>query len=299
MVFLYICISYTGYPMNSTEKQSYLHEFQSVCSDISKLITKRYSTSFYWASQFFSKEIQKGIFNIYGFVRFTDEIVDSFHDFDKETLLNNFEEEYRNALLTGISLNPIIYSFVNTCRQYNIEGTYTDAFLQSMRFDLTKKEYKNADEINEYIYGSAEVIGLMCLKIFCKGDQKQFEFLKPQALKLGAAFQKVNFLRDIKNDTLSLNRTYFPEMVIDSFNESSKEMIIRDIENDFKIAKEGIRLLPRGSKLAVLIAYYYYKELLDKLKRSRAETILSTRIRVPNYHKLYLIFKAFLLNIFT
>lgn len=285
--------------MSNTEKKAYLNEYQSVCSDISKIVTKRYSTSFYWASQFFSKEIQKGIFNIYGFVRFADEIVDSFHDYDKETLLNNFEEEYRKALLTGISLNPIIYSYVNTCRQYHIEEIYTDAFLQSMRFDLTKKEYKNAAEINQYIYGSAEVIGLMCLKIFCKGDQKQFDSLKSQALKLGAAFQKVNFLRDIKNDTLSLDRTYFPEMVIDTFNENSKDLIIKDIENDFKIAKEGIQLLPKSSKLAVLIAYFYYKELLHKLKKNSAETILSTRIRVPNYHKLFLIFKAFLLNIFT
>lgn len=285
--------------MSSTEKKTYLHEFQSVCSDISKLITKRYSTSFYWASQFFSKEIQKAIFNIYGFVRFADEIVDSFHDFDKEKLLNDFEQEYRSALLTGMSLNPIIYSYIYTCKKYNIEEAYTNAFLQSMRFDLTKKKYSNTDEINEYIYGSAEVIGLMCLKIFCKGDQKQFEFLKPHALKLGAAFQKVNFLRDIKNDTHSLNRTYFPEMVIDSFNESSKELIIRDIENDFKIAKEGIRLLPRGSKLAVLIAFLYYTELLHKLKKSSAEKILSTRIRVPNFHKLFLIFKALLLNFFT
>ncbi|HNX20791.1 MAG TPA: phytoene/squalene synthase family protein [Bacteroidales bacterium] len=285
--------------MSSTEKISYLDEYQSVCSNISKIVTKRYSTSFYWASQFFSKEIQKGIFNIYGFVRFVDEIVDSFHDFDKEKLLDSFEKEYRDALFSGMSLNPIIYSYIHTCKQYHIEEAYTEAFLQSMRFDLTKSEYSNAEEINQYIYGSAEVIGLMCLKIFCNGNQKYFDSLKPQALKLGAAFQKVNFLRDIKNDTLSLNRTYFPEMVIDSFNEKSKELIITDIENDFRIAKKGICLLPRSSRLAVLIAYLYYKELLHKLKKSSADKILSTRIRVPNFHKLFLIFKALLLNIFT
>lgn len=285
--------------MSTTKKRIYLFEYQSVCSEISKIVTKKYSTSFYWASLFFSKDIQKGIFNIYGFVRFADEIVDSFHDFDKEKLLDGFEKEYRDALFTGISLNPIIYSYINTCKQYNIEESYTNAFLQSMRFDLTKTEYSNTEEINQYIYGSAEVIGLMCLKIFCDGDQKYFDSLKPKALKLGAAFQKVNFLRDIKNDTLSLNRTYFPEMVIDSFNDNSKNLIITDIEKDFRLAKEGIRMLPKSSKLAVLIAYLYYKELLHKLKKSSADKILSTRIRVPNYHKLFLIFKALILNVFT
>lgn len=278
--------------MKSANTETYRNEYQTVCSEISKLVTKRYSTSFYWASLFFSKEIQKGIFNIYGFVRFADEIVDTFHEFDKKSLLTAFELEYRNSLETGISLNPIIYSFVYTCKQYQINPSHVDAFLQSMRYDLTKKEYSNRDEINTYIYGSAEVIGLMCLKIFCKGDQTYYDQLEPYAIKLGAAFQKVNFLRDLKDDTQELNRTYFPEIVSDVFNKETKKKIIDDIENDFRIAKDGIQRLPNDAKLAVYIAFIYYKTLLNKIKKCDVETILTTRIRVPNYYKILLIFKA-------
>lgn len=278
--------------MKNSTTISYLNDYQSVCSHISKLVTKSYSTSFYWSSLFFSKEIQQGIFNIYGFVRFADEIVDTFHDFDKENLLNKYEEEYRNGLQTGISLNPIIYSFIYTCKQYNIDSKHVDAFLKSMRYDLTKKEYSNREEINEYIYGSAEVIGLMCLKIFCHGDQAYYDQLEPNAIRLGAAFQKVNFLRDLKNDTIELDRTYFPEIATQIFNNEIKMRIIEDIENDFKIAQEGIKKLPKGSKLAVTIAFIYYKALLDKIKKSDAETILTTRIRIPNYYKIGLILKA-------
>lgn len=284
--------------MKSANTQPYRNEYQTVCSEISKLVTKRYSTSFYWASLFFSKEIQQGIFNIYGFVRFADEIVDTFHEFDKKSLLTAFELEYRNSLETGISLNPIIYSFVYTCKQYQINPSHVDAFLQSMRYDLTKKEYSNRDEINTYIYGSAEVIGLMCLKIFCKGDQTLYDHLEPYAIKLGAAFQKVNFLRDLKDDTQELNRIYFPEIVGDVFNNEIKNAIIEDIEKDFYEAKKGIKKLPKGSKLAVYIAFIYYKELLNKIKKSDAETILTTRIRVPNYYKLLLIFRAIYENTF-
>ncbi|HPE39637.1 MAG TPA: phytoene/squalene synthase family protein [Bacteroidales bacterium] len=284
--------------MKRVKAETYRNDYQSVCSEISKMITKRYSTSFYWASLFFDKEIQKGIFNIYGFVRFADEIVDTFHEFDKVKLLSEFEEEYRKGLETGISLNPIIFSFIQTCKQYKVDAKHVDAFLQSMRYDLTKKEYSKREDINEYIYGSAEVIGLMCLKIFCKGNQTQYDQLEHFAIKLGAAFQKVNFIRDLKNDTQELNRIYFPEIVGAVFDNEIKKRIIEDIEKDFYEAKKGIKKLPRGSKLAVYIAFIYYKELLNKIKKSDAETILTTRIRVPNYYKLLLIFRAIFENTF-
>jgi phytoene/squalene synthetase len=280
-------------------KINYLALYYDVSSEISRVVTQKYSTSFYWASQFFGKETKEAIFNIYGFVRFADEIVDSFHDFNKEELLDAFIKEYRTCKQSGISLNPIIYSFVRTCQKYQIDDALVDPFLNSMQFDLNKKEYINDEEINLYIYGSAEVIGLMCLKVFCKGDQKEYERLKPQALKLGAAFQKVNFLRDLKNDVLELKRFYFPVLISEGFNEKTKKIIIDNIEQDFREANLGIKQLPKESKLAVSIAFQYYHELLKKIKCVKAEKILETRIRVPNYKKIILIFKAFLLNIFT
>lgn len=266
--------------------------------EISKVVTRKYSTSFYWASLFFSKEIQKHIFNIYGFVRFADEIVDSFHDFDKQDLLNRFTNDFEHGLQTGISLNPIINSFVTTVNQYHIDKKHIDAFLASMRFDLTKSDYQTAEEIENYIYGSAEVIGLMCLKVFCKGEQKQYDLLEPGAIKLGAAFQKVNFLRDLQADTIELNRNYFPNIVHNTFTENTKNEIVADIENDFKIAKEGIKKLPKNSKLAVLIAFEYYQTLLFKIKKNKVELILQKRIRVPNYWKIGLICKALILRPF-
>ncbi len=280
-------------------KINYLDFYYHVSSEISRVVTQKYSTSFYWASQFFDQETKQAIFNIYGFVRFADEIVDSFHDFNKEALLDDFIKEYRTCKQSHISLNPIIYSFVSTCQKYQIDDSLVDPFLDSMRFDLTKKEYSTDEEINLYIYGSAEVIGLMCLKVFCKGEYNEYERLKPQALKLGAAFQKVNFLRDLKNDVLELKRFYFPVLITDGFNEKTKKIIIEDIEQDFRNANLGIKQLPKGSKLAVSIAFQYYHELLKKIKSVKAEEILEKRVRVPNYKKIFLIFKAFLLNIFT
>jgi 15-cis-phytoene synthase len=282
-----------------TVKINYLELYFDVSSEISRVVTQKYSTSFYWASQFFDQETKKAIFNIYGFVRFADEIVDSFHDFNKEQLLNDFIKEYRTCKQSRISLNPIIYSFVSTCQKYKIEDFLVDPFLDSMRFDLTKKEYCSDEEINLYIHGSAEVIGLMCLKVFCKGDQNEYERLKPQALKLGAAFQKVNFLRDLKNDVLELKRFYFPVLVTDGFNEKTKKIIIADIEQDFQEAYRGIKQLPKGSKLAVSIAFQYYHELLKKIKTVKAEDVMQQRIRIPNHKKIRLILKAYILNIFT
>ncbi len=272
--------------------------YNDTTSQISRIVTKKYSTSFYWSSQFFSKEIRKEIFNIYGFVRFADEIVDSFHDYDKKTLLDRFIQEFEYALVERISLNPIIHSFVETVSKNNIDKKHIDAFLESMRFDLTKSDYQTDAEIQKYIYGSAEVIGLMCLKVFCKGDQSYYETLEPGAIKLGAAFQKVNFLRDIQNDTLELNRNYFPNIVHSTFNEDTKNEIVKDIENDFAIAKESIKKLPKGSKLAVSIAFEYYHCLLKRIKNEKVEVILTSRVRVPNYWKLFLIVKAVILRPF-
>lgn len=272
--------------------------YNDTTSQISRIVTKKYSTSFYWSSQFFSKEIRKEIFNIYGFVRFADEIVDSFHDYDKQTLLDRFIQEFEYALVERISLNPIIHSFVETVYKHNIDRKHIDAFLESMKFDLVKSDYQTDAEIQKYIYGSAEVIGLMCLKVFCKGDQSYYETLEPGAIKLGAAFQKVNFLRDLQNDTLELHRNYFPNILHDTFNEETKNEIVKDIENDFAIAKISIKKLPKGSKLAVLIAFEYYLCLLKKIKKTEANAILSSRIRIPNYWKLFLIFKALIVRPF-
>lgn len=272
--------------------------YNDTTSDISRIVTKNYSTSFYWASLFFSKEIRREIFNIYGFVRFADEIVDSFHEFDKKALLDRFIADFEYALAHGISLNPIIHSFVETVNHHNIDKKHIDAFLESMRFDLTKSDYQTDAEIQKYIYGSAEVIGLMCLKVFCKGDQSYYNTLEPGAIKLGAAFQKVNFLRDLENDTLELNRNYFPTIVHATFNEETKKEIVADIENDFAIAKESIKKLPKGAKLAVLIAFEYYLCLLKKIKNEKAEVILTSRVRVPNFLKLFLIVKAVIIRPF-
>lgn len=272
--------------------------YNNTTSHISRIVTQKYSTSFYWASLFFTQKIRKEIFNIYGFVRFADEIVDSFHDFDKQDLLNRFVADYEHGMRSGISLNPIINSFISTVNRFHIDRKHVDAFIDSMRFDLTKSDYQTTAEIDNYIYGSAEVIGLMCLKIFCNGDQKQYDSLEPSAIKLGAAFQKVNFLRDLQADTIELNRNYFPNIVHNTFTESTKNEIVADIENDFKIAKTGIKKLPKGSKLAVLIAFEYYQTLLSNIKKSKAEVILETRIRVPNYWKLALICKALILHPF-
>lgn len=272
--------------------------YNDTTSDISRIVTKNYSTSFYWASLFFSKEIRREIFNIYGFVRFADEIVDSFHNYDKQVLLKRFISEFEEGLTHGISLNPIIHSFCITVKLNNIENKHIYAFLESMQFDLTKSDYQTDAEIQKYIYGSAEVIGLMCLKVFCKGDQSYYNSLEQGAIKLGAAFQKVNFLRDLQNDTLELNRNYFPNIVHATFNEETKKEIVKEIEIDFKIAKKSIKKLPNGAKLAVLIAFEYYLCLLKRIKKEKAETILTSRIRVPNYWKLFLILKALVLRLF-
>lgn len=259
--------------------------FDDVSVKCSVLVTKSYSTSFSLAVKMLAPSIREDIYSIYGFVRFADEIVDSFHGFDKETLINDFENEYYKSQKAGISLNPILNSFQNTVRKNNISDDLIQAFLKSMKMDLVKSEYHTKDEYEEYIYGSADVVGLMCLKVFVKGDQKKYDDLKDEAMRLGSAFQKVNFLRDLKDDNLVLNRNYFPGVDLKSFDEKSKIMIINEIEEDFRVALQGIKNLPLEAKFGVYTAYVYYKKLLKKLEKTPYYEIGNSRIRVSNYTK--------------
>jgi phytoene/squalene synthetase len=238
--------------------------------------------------------IRQDIYNIYGFVRFADEIVDSFHDYDKAKLFNLFESDLEDALENKISLNPILNSFQHTVNQYDISKDLIDAFMKSMKLDLHKTEYKTPEEYHEYIYGSADVVGLMCLKVFVNGNDAKFDELKESAMRLGSAFQKVNFLRDLKADYEELNRTYFPNTDLNKLDESSKQLIIAEIEADFEAGYEGIRRLPLEAKFGVYTAYVYYKKLLSKLKKTPSLAIKNTRIRVPDYQKVGLLAKCYI-----
>jgi|TARA_B100000768_G_C11262709_1_gene369529 phytoene/squalene synthetase len=267
--------------------------FDNVSEVCSKVVTESYSTSFSLATKMLSPSIRQDIYNIYGFVRFADEIVDSFHDYNKEELLNNFEKELNYALTNKISLNPILNSFQKTVNKYNIDNCLINAFLKSMRWDLDKNIYLNKSEFDEYIYGSADVVGLMCLKVFVEGNEKLYVDLKVPAMALGSAFQKVNFLRDLKADYEGLNRSYFPDLNIENFDEISKEKILVDIENDFSEALKGIFNLPRSARFGVYTAYKYYLKLLKKLKKTPPIKIKSTRIRVPNYQKMNVLARSY------
>jgi len=267
--------------------------FDTVSFKCSKLVTKNYSTSFSLAVNMLSPSIRDGIHSIYGFVRFADEIVDSFHDYDKVNLINDFEKEYYKAIENGISLNPILNSFQHTVKQYNISDDLVQAFLKSMKLDLIKSNYNTQTEYEDYIYGSADVVGLMCLKVFVKGNNQKYEQLKHEAMRLGSAFQKVNFLRDLKDDNLVLNRNYFPGVDLNSFNENTKTTIIKEIEEDFKIAFQGVIKLPIEAKFGVYTAYVYYKKLLKKLKNTPYHEIGNSRIRVSNYTKAGLLAQSF------
>ncbi|MEX0274430.1 MAG: phytoene/squalene synthase family protein [Flavobacteriaceae bacterium] len=261
----------------------------------SKAMTWRYSTSFSWAVSLLDKKIRADIYNIYGFVRLADEIVDSFHGFDKERLLNQFEATYDKARTDGISINPIINSFILTTNKYDIPDHLVKTFLQSMRSDLFKNTYQSQDEFNEYVYGSADVVGLMCLKIFVNGDQKLYENLKPAAMRLGSGFQKVNFLRDLKQDVTDLNRSYFPNVDFDQLDSQSVRHIVEDIEADFNHAlKNGILKLPKNARLGVYIAYNYYTALLKKIKWSPVTRLKESRIRISNFHKFILSIQGYI-----
>ena len=268
--------------------------FDSVSSDCSKIVTNSYSTSFSLATRMLSSSIRTHIYNIYGFVRFADEIVDTFHSYNKMELFNRFEESLYLAISNKISLNPILNSFQMTVNLYHIDIDFIISFMTSMRWDLSKKTYKTEKEYKDYIYGSADVVGLMCLKVFVKGDKRLFEKLKKPAMHLGSAFQKVNFLRDLKSDTENLNRLYFPDVNIDSFDEYSKSKIINEIKEDFKQGKTGIFQLPNESKFGVYTAYKYYLRLLKKLKKTPSTEIKSKRIRVANYQKADVLARSFI-----
>jgi len=267
--------------------------FDKVSNDCSKLVIKRYSTSFYFSSSLLSKTIRQDIFNIYGFVRLADEIVDTFHEYPKQELLEDFEKELWRSVDNKISLNPILNSFQHTVNKYSIPKDLINSFLDSMKMDLEKKEYNSFEEYKKYIYGSADVVGLMCLKVFVKGSESSFSELSPFAISLGSAFQKVNFLRDLKDDSNVLNRVYFPNVDMNNFNEKSKKEIILEIEKDFANAVKGIVKLPKNSKFAVYIAYRYYNKLLKKLKRTSSENIVKKRIRIHNLQKFIVIARSY------
>nr|WP_315140272.1 phytoene/squalene synthase family protein [uncultured Flavobacterium sp.] len=267
--------------------------FDDVSFKCSKLVTKSYSTSFSLAVKMLAPSIREDIYNIYGFVRFADEIVDSFHGYQKEQLIQDFETDYYKALESGISLNPILNAFQITVKKNNISDDLVQAFLKSMKMDLVKSDYNTKAEYDDYIYGSADVVGLMCLKVFVQGNQEKYDALKDEAMRLGSAFQKVNFLRDLKDDNLVLNRNYFPGVDLRSFDDEAKKAIIAEIDEDFKAAREGIKKLPLEAKFGVFTAYVYYKKLLNKLERTPSHKIGTSRIRVSNYSKAGLLAQSF------
>lgn len=267
--------------------------FDKVSEKTSVVITKKYSTSFSIAVRLLAPSIRQAVYNVYGFVRVADEIVDSFEGYQQEELLNRFEDEYYYAEKHGISSNPVINAFENTVRAYEIDRELVKAFLKSMRADLSKQVYHTTEEIKEYIYGSADVVGLMCLKIFVQGNQEKYESLIEPAMKLGSAFQKVNFLRDFKADYDGLSRTYFPNVDPDHLTNEDKKKIIEDIETEFLAAKEGIKELPKEAKLGVYVAYKYYLRLLKKIDNTPAPALFESRIRVSNSLKTYLLFKSY------
>lgn len=266
--------------------------FNQTSIAISARVTKSYSSSFFLSTTLLEKNVKEAIHGIYGFVRFADEIVDTMHDSDKLYLINKFEKDMQEALDQKISLNPILNSFQLAVNKYDIPYSYIDSFMKSMKMDIDKKHYDTQAETEEYVYGSANVVGLMCLKVFCHKQDALFEELIKPASMLGSAFQKVNFLRDLKADVEELHRSYFPEFEIDKFDEVAKMKLIKEIETEFDIALLGLRRLPGRSRLAVLTAYTYYRTLLNKIKRTNADEILNKRIRISNPRKLSLMFRA-------
>jgi 15-cis-phytoene synthase len=271
-----------------------MNRYNDICFQTSKLITNKYSTSFSIAVSSLPTESRKAIYSIYGFVRFADEIADTFHHLDQELQLNNFERDFNDAKVNNFSMNPVLHSFIMTIKTYNIPCHLVESFFISMRADLSKKTYSNLKELDEYIYGSANVVGLMCLKVFVNGDEQFYCSLEKPAMKLGSAFQKVNFLRDLGADTEELNRSYFPGLAgKNTLDESIKFQLIENIKQDFREAEEGIIRLPGRSRLAVLIAYTYYRHLLRKLSKTPAGEIMKKRIRLSGCLKIFLLVKAF------
>lgn len=268
-----------------------MHLFHSVSQECSRLTTEKYSTSFSSAIKLLHPSLRASIYNIYGFVRFADEIVDTFHDYNKEELLASFKVETYRALREGISLNPILHSFQVTANSFDIDKELIEAFFHSMEQDLQKTNY-DLGGYEQYIYGSAEVVGLMCLYVFCEGDKASYDSLKPYAQALGAAFQKVNFLRDIKADYEHLNRTYFPGVDFGNFTPASKKQIEDDIAADFAKAYEGIVMLPVKARFGVYVAYKYYLSLFNKIRKSQPALLFNNRISIPNYSKAFILMRA-------
>lgn len=268
--------------------------FDAVSGTCSKAVTHAYSTSFSLATQMLAPSIRQDIYNIYGFVRLADEIVDSFHAYDREKLFNEFSVDLYQAIELKISLNPILNAFQETAHRYDIDPDLYRAFLKSMRSDLHKSTYHTQEEYREYIYGSADVVGLMCLKVFVKGDVSKYNELKASAMSLGSAFQKVNFLRDLKADLEDLNRSYFPGTDLHCLDEVSKQRIITEIETDFEAGLKGISMLPVEAKFGVYTAYIYYSKLLNKLKKTPSVEIKKRRISVPNYQKAGLLARSYI-----
>lgn len=271
--------------------------FDKVSYHASKVTTTTYSTSFSLGIYCLSKQFRKPVYNIYGLVRFADEIVDTFHEHDKAELLEEFKKETFKAIERKISLNPILNSFQEVVHQYNIEEELITAFFKSMETDLNKN-YHSESSYEEYIYGSAEVVGLMCLRVFTNGNANEYERLKPAARKLGAAFQKVNFLRDMKEDYQSLGRVYFPSLNLTHFRDDEKRLLEKEIEYDFNEALKGIKELNAGSRFGVFVAYTYYRSLFNKIKATPSSKIMSQRIRVANYHKISLLFGSWFKHAF-
>lgn len=267
--------------------------FDQTALECSKLITEKYSTSFTLGIKTLDRKFHLPIYAIYGFVRFADEIVDTFHGFDKKVLLNRFRHDTYQAIEEGVSLNPVLHSFQMVVRQYNLERELIDAFLKSMEMDLYLQNYDN-EGYSEYIYGSAEVVGLMCLRVFCEGNCPDYDRLREPARKLGSAFQKVNFLRDIKSDYQERGRTYFPGVDFNDFSRDAKKLIEDDIQRDFDEAYIGIMNLPRGARMGVYLAYTYYQTLFDKIKALPVAQIQTGRVRVPDAKKIALLAQTYL-----
>jgi len=265
--------------------------FHQVSQYCSRHTTEQYSTSFSSAIRLLHEELRQPIYNIYGFVRFADEIVDTFHEHNKNELLADFKRETYDAIERGISLNPILHSFQLTVNHYKIDHNLIEAFFRSMEMDLNKFSY-NQEGYEEYIYGSAEVVGLMCLYVFLNGDEEKYQTLKPYAQSLGAAFQKVNFLRDLRADFKQLNRTYFPGLDFSRFSEADKISIEQDIQKDFDQAYAGILQLPLKARFGVYVSYKYYLSLFKKIKRLEPDTIMEQRIRIPSYGKAMILVRA-------
>lgn len=269
--------------------------YDETCLECSKLITKKYSTSFSLGIRAFDKRFHYPIYAIYGFVRYADEIVDTFHGHDKLRLIENFKQETQLAISNKISLNPVLHAFQLVVNQYGLEQAHIDAFMHSMEMDLDKTSYSQ-QEYEDYIYGSAEVIGLMCLRVFCEGDDAKYQQLLPLARKLGSAFQKINFLRDLRSDYEERGRVYFPGVDFHAFGEADKKAIEADILPEFETGLEGIRSLPEACRKGVYIAYVYYFELFKKIRQTPASVLQQKRIRVSDQHKLWLMAQALVKN---